>query len=1841
MKTMLRKMFALLLVVAMMTSTLAVAANAEGEAQTPAGGTEQGGQGGGEGGGGGGEGQGGGDGDMMMGGSSKAVDLSGMLALKQYVFVKSEGEVKNGTVSTDLYGVYEKGETVAFTPSGTTSGVTVYADSDCTEEAEGVTASVSGGKLVLSGVSTKKNVAYYLKGADTDYATTIYVVNSEYSKDSATLTLADGTTVNLTTYAPNMANGDYTAIEGENEIDGETSFFIGANRTAVSLSDLTDTENFKGYEKAAAWFLQSGITNAGDTLSTFGDKLYGYEYAVGLYREFQIVVDEVTAVNGFADPSDFIGAMGSNDPYSDAVSATVQAGVWNGVYTQKSDTKSEGDSGFYLYENIDGVTTLGTGAVVNTEFAYVGAYNAFQSPWASLNDDGEELADALEAAAQDATAAQYKDAGTTSSWSWATESIGKASAADLFHGDNNGNFNAEGTLTRAEFAQVLYNLAGQPAVSKTTNTFKDLSQDWYKDAIEWCYENGIVSGYSATKFGPSDSITREQFAKMLSAYNDLVDLGYDAAGTSLTKFTDGSKTSSWAKTELSWAVGNGLFQGYANGTIQPTKTITRAEAATVMGRVADKLSFDYSNSAKITAVSEKLMGETTVPAASTTLTKAQAVNVLYACRNYVDSKSAPDESMSEKTGASYSDMSQYISGKYASPVTVEAGKTANLNAKTNLVSTEGSALFVKEGASVTVTNSTISLNGNADKAVSSILALTDDARAADGGEADGHVYNATTRNAFYRIGLGSALTNWGGNVVLTSTNGTLVLDGEASGSTTMAGTMAGTAYVSYGGTLQIKNAVAYSGSQHLTNLLYNGTVHYLDSAAISSGRVFSSDFWGGYQVFEDSIVSGQSVTDEPTTLVVKNAVYENSVGGNGFASQYFENSILNVGTATFQNTTSFVTDTGSFTAVNSVVNSSASTLASAGKGERAIITLVDSTVNLSGSTLAEVANYQTVNHIDTSTVTTDKEAYQHLYDGEMAIYFYGDVTLNTTSNILTAAVAEGATLTIYSKNLTADDFNLTGYTYAKDRTTTIDCGKGTLKIVNGDEYGTVTLGINEDAITEPVTIVSATYTDNYVATNVTEDDTINSPSASTNIASVTLSDGTVRKAKDGGVLTLVVNGDQYDIQDYIQYGTELEPGTYSFETTAGSDSYKEAGKFGNMGGQTAQYTYRSALKVDANGIVANETIPALLAKCSYDATGISDGSLNSYGAFFNGIIVDSAKFTVDNMTITGIGDGANDFQGEGAMVLAEGTADVTIKNSVIQTAGVIRTAAAVKENGILRINDTVIYTEETQDTQDEYTALVVPMMKRTPFALGLEGTVRATNVLGSGQGIYQDSLIVSSGWGVLSTDSGTGYDTAKTYALDVSNTVAGNGIVEVAQAGKQYDATKTVDGVTYGYIAGGSGYVAYADSGVYDKFDNVTFYGGNEVQIMASSTSSAFYTNSTLNSGHIGVMTQQNNGGLISIKDSTLNVGETGIQIKSGDNIGYTNVLLDNTKVNFTSDSVWGETLVELVQSDDAGNPGVTSYTINDTGDKATNDDVVAVVADSNATLANGTYTGNIWSNVYTNYQALNVTLDKATVNGTISSSYSYHVNEDGTRMANGTVLYCDTTGNYLTSGVTDYSIIGAQYNVASQQVNNPLNVTLTNGSTWNVVLADGKNGKAEACYVNDLTVEAGSTITSTKPVTIYVGGTADIKGTVGENVTIVEKPVEAPAFSNSTFTVKDYNDPANTATFTVVDEEGNPVSGVVDIDAQQFVYINFTLSSIDSSYTIKSVTADENGTLVTPGENSYDYTLTMSADCTVTVVVAAEKSSGGMGGGDMGGAPGGDMGGAPGGDAPAAPTAE
>ena len=65
---------------------------------------------------------------------------------------------------------------------------------------------------------------------------------------------------------------------------------------------------------------------------------------------------------------------------------------------------------------------------------------------------------------------------------------------------------------------ILYRLEKEPAVDNGAG-FADVAADqYYADAVAWASANDIVTGYSEEKFGPDDSITREQFAAILYRY---------------------------------------------------------------------------------------------------------------------------------------------------------------------------------------------------------------------------------------------------------------------------------------------------------------------------------------------------------------------------------------------------------------------------------------------------------------------------------------------------------------------------------------------------------------------------------------------------------------------------------------------------------------------------------------------------------------------------------------------------------------------------------------------------------------------------------------------------------------------------------------------------------------------------------------------------------------------------------------------------------------------------------------------------------------------------------------------------------------------------------------------------------------------------------------------------------------------------------------------------------------------------------------------------------------------------------------------------------------------------
>ena len=174
------------------------------------------------------------------------------------------------------------------------------------------------------------------------------------------------------------------------------------------------------------------------------------------------------------------------------------------------------------------------------------------------------------------------------SGAWYYDAVCYAYENKLFSGTTATTFSPDIQMTRAMLVTVLYSMAGSPAVSGVL-TFQDVDGNaWYRNAVLWATQEGIVSGYSASQFGSDDIVTREQMALILDGY--AADQGYDvSASGSLNGFADAGSVSDWAADAVEWAVGEQLLSGKTGGKLDPTGGATRAEVAQILMRFAQEV----------------------------------------------------------------------------------------------------------------------------------------------------------------------------------------------------------------------------------------------------------------------------------------------------------------------------------------------------------------------------------------------------------------------------------------------------------------------------------------------------------------------------------------------------------------------------------------------------------------------------------------------------------------------------------------------------------------------------------------------------------------------------------------------------------------------------------------------------------------------------------------------------------------------------------------------------------------------------------------------------------------------------------------------------------------------------------------------------------------------------------------------------------------------------------------------------------------------------------------------------------------------------------------------------
>lgn len=158
---------------------------------------------------------------------------------------------------------------------------------------------------------------------------------------------------------------------------------------------------------------------------------------------------------------------------------------------------------------------------------------------------------------------------------WYIKAIEYVCTNGLMAGYSNGKFGPNDTLTRAQFAQIIYNKEGRPQAE--SGKFTDVTTGWYANAVNWAAAEGIVAGVGGGKFAPDQPISRQDLAVMLWRY-----AGSPEPRKNELDFSDAGKVSEYAWKALCWANENGIVNGKGNRVLDPKGKATRAEAAQML-----------------------------------------------------------------------------------------------------------------------------------------------------------------------------------------------------------------------------------------------------------------------------------------------------------------------------------------------------------------------------------------------------------------------------------------------------------------------------------------------------------------------------------------------------------------------------------------------------------------------------------------------------------------------------------------------------------------------------------------------------------------------------------------------------------------------------------------------------------------------------------------------------------------------------------------------------------------------------------------------------------------------------------------------------------------------------------------------------------------------------------------------------------------------------------------------------------------------------------------------------------------------------------------------------------
>ncbi len=221
--------------------------------------------------------------------------------------------------------------------------------------------------------------------------------------------------------------------------------------------------------------------------------------------------------------------------------------------------------------------------VLAVNYEYINIYSSDITFWLSL--DSQVL---------------FSDTATSSNGGWYNDAIHYVVGQNIMSGyGGTSRFGTGDNIQRQDFLVMLARLDGvyldwydyDSEFTDVPTTGKD-PNCYYRAAINWGYECGIVSGYQDGSFGVGDTITREQLVAFLYRYAKYrcaeTDYTTASANSIKKKYTDFKNVSDWAQESVLWAVDKGVINGKTATTLVPYGNALRCEVAQIMYNIFKK-----------------------------------------------------------------------------------------------------------------------------------------------------------------------------------------------------------------------------------------------------------------------------------------------------------------------------------------------------------------------------------------------------------------------------------------------------------------------------------------------------------------------------------------------------------------------------------------------------------------------------------------------------------------------------------------------------------------------------------------------------------------------------------------------------------------------------------------------------------------------------------------------------------------------------------------------------------------------------------------------------------------------------------------------------------------------------------------------------------------------------------------------------------------------------------------------------------------------------------------------------------------------------------------------------